>query len=193
MATQQERAFAATETAPKGFLYVPDFLTVAEQQELLDKLAAQEFKHDKFRGQVLKRSYAQFGYAYVSTGRKIEPAVPVPGFLIALAEKGLPHCPEGARFNQCIVTRYPRGAGINWHADAQDFGDCIMAVSLGNEARLQFAPRRSREASYEVVTMSGSLYVMCGPARWEYDHQVPAVKAERYSITFRWVAARNYD
>jgi alkylated DNA repair dioxygenase AlkB len=63
-----------------------------------------------------------------------------------------------------------------------------MAVSLGAEARLQFRPNGSEEVSGEVRTAPGSLYVLRGPARWEYQHQVVAVKAVRYSLTFRHVA-----
>lgn len=176
---------------PEGFSSVPGFLTEAEQQELLGLLEALDFKHDKFRGQELKRSYAQFGHAYVSTGRKLDPAPPWPGFLVALARKGLPHCPEGTPFDQCIVTHYPKGAGIGWHPDAPCFGDCIMAVSIGAEGWLQFRPNGSKEATYELRAGPGSLYVMLGAARWDYQHQVTAVKKERYSVTFRHVADPN--
>ena len=90
-------------------------------------------------------------------------------------------------FNQCIVTHYPPTAGIDWHPDALVFSDYIMAVSLCNPARLQFRRNGSSEVSYEIQVAPGSLYVMHGDARWEYQHKVPAVKADRYSITFRLV------
>src|SRR5438105_1768501 len=109
--------------APDGFLFVPDFLSPTEQSELLPKLAALTYEHDTFRGQRLKRGYAQFGYAYVSTGRKLKPVAELPPFLSAVAAKALLYCPSGTTFEQCIVTRYPQEAGIGWHPDAPIFGD----------------------------------------------------------------------
>jgi len=173
--------------SPEGFAYVPGFLTSAEQLALLQQLEELNYEHDVFRGQRLKRGYAQFGYAYVSTGRKLDPAAPMPEFLAALIEKGLPHCPPGTQFNQCIVTHYPEKTGIGWHTDAPRFGECIMAVSLGGEARLQFRPNGTEEVSFEALPAPGSLYVMRGPARWGYQHQVVPVLTVRYSLTFRQV------
>jgi alkylated DNA repair dioxygenase AlkB len=173
---------------PTGFAYIPSVLRDNEQREISSLVRALEFKRDSFRGQLLMRRYAQFGYAYVSTGRKLEGAPPLPDFLSELLVKTLPHCPAGTRFNQCIVTHYPEDAGIGWHPDAPCFGDCIAAVSLGGSARLQFRPNGAREVSFEVLAEPGSLYVMRGEARWEYQHQIVPVKAERYSITFRLVA-----
>jgi alkylated DNA repair dioxygenase AlkB len=175
--------------APDGFLFVPDFLSPTEQSELLHKLAALTYEHDTFRGQRLKRGYAQFGYAYVSTGRKLKPVAELPPFLSAVAAKALPYCPAGTTFEQCIVTRYPQGAGIGWHPDAPIFGDCIVGVSLGGRGRFQFRPKDSEDVSFEVEASSGSMYLMRGPARWEYEHQVVPVRTERYSLTFRHVPA----
>lgn len=175
------------QTVPKGFCYVPDFLDAEEQRALHGHLDALGYEHDVFRGQRLKRRYAQFGYAYVSTGRKLEPAAPMPDFLAALTTKALPHCPPGTQFNQCIVTHYPKGAGIGWHTDAPRFGDCIMGVSLGGLARLQFRPNGTEPISFEVLAGPGSLYVMTGSARWLHQHKVTPVKSERYSLTFRHV------
>jgi DNA oxidative demethylase len=174
--------------APEGFLFVADFLSAAEQSELLRELVALAFEHDIFRGQRLKRGYAQFGYAYVSTGRKLEQVAAMPDFLSAVAAKVLPRCPVGTAFNQCIVTRYPLGAGIGWHTDAPKFGECVVGVSLGGRGRFQLRPNGSQDVSFEVEVLPGSMYLMRGPARWDYQHQVVPVRTERYSLTFRHVA-----
>jgi alkylated DNA repair protein (DNA oxidative demethylase) len=174
-------------TTPDGFAYIPKFLTPSEQATLLVQLRELAFAHDTFRGQQLKRSYAQFGYAYGSTGRKLQPAPSFPTFLHDLISKALPHCPVGTAFDQCIITHYPAGAGIGWHTDAPAFGDCIIAVSLAGMARLQFRPNGSTPVSHEQIAEPGSLYVMRGTARQDYQHQVPAVKTDRYSLTFRSV------
>lgn len=175
-------------TPPEGFTYVPDFLSEEAQSELLSQIVSLNYEHDSFRGQTLKRGYAQFGHAYVSTGRQLVPVEPLPEFLINLSERAKLYCPENSEFNQCIITHYPKNAGIGWHVDAPRFGDCIMAISLVGEGKLQFRPNGTDDASCEVLVAPGSLYVMTGVARWEYQHQVIKGKAERYSLTFRQVA-----
>jgi alkylated DNA repair dioxygenase AlkB len=176
------------EAPPEGFVYVADFLSAEEQAALLRELRALQYQHDTFRGQRLKRGYAQFGYAYVSTGRKLEITAGIPEFLSVVIDKARLHCPDGAEFNQCIVTHYPAGSGIGWHTDAPRFGECVVGVSLDSEARLQFRPNGAAEANYEVRAAPGSMYLMRGPVRWDYQHQVVPVKTERYSLTFRHVA-----
>ena len=174
-------------TVPDGFLYIPDFLTLDEQADLLRTVWELDYQHDTFRGQRLKRGYAQFGYAYVSTGRRLTPAEPIPPYLAELAVRAAPHCPGAAPFNQCIATWYPENAGIGWHTDAPTFGDCILAVSLGGIGCLQFRRNGSEEISHELDTTSGSLYRMQGPARWDYQHQVLPVESVRFSLTYRHV------
>ena len=175
---------------PEGFLYIPNFLSLNEQTTLLHKLQALNYEHDVFRGQKLKRGYAQFGYSYVSTGRKLEAAPPIPDFLQMIIKKARPYYPNDIMFTQCIVTHYPPGAGIGWHTDAPLFGDYVIGVSLAGEARLQFRPNSYKEVTYEIKVSPGSLYLLQGVVRWNYQHQVIPVKVERYSLTFRYVAER---
>lgn len=173
---------------PGGFLYIPDFLSLDEQAALLHDLRSLMYKHDVFRGQQLKRGYAQFGYSYVSTGRKLEVAPMIPAFLQTLIKKARPYYPTDIMFTQCIVTHYPSRAGIGWHTDAPQFGEYIIGISLAGVARLQFRPKGFKEVTYEVKVSPGSLYLMHGLVRWNYQHQVVPVKAERYSLTFRYIA-----
>jgi alkylated DNA repair dioxygenase AlkB len=174
--------------APEGFLYVADFLSAQEQETLLRHLHALDFHHDTFRGQRLRRGYAQFGYAYVSTGRKLEESAAMPEWLLPVLRRAQALCPDGGALIQCIVTHYPPGSGIGWHTDAPRFGECVVGVSLASAARLQFRPNGAEEAAYEVRAAPGSMYLMRGPARWDHQHQVVPVKSERYSLTFRHVA-----
>jgi DNA oxidative demethylase len=172
-------------TLPHGFLYLSHFLSAAEHDVLLQEVYGMKYQHDVFRGQRLKRAYAQFGYAYALTGHELTPAPSLPDVLLSVIARGSPYCPDDTRFNQCIVTHYPKGAGIGWHIDARCFGDVILAVSAGAAARLQFRPKGSKATSHEVLVRPGSLYVLSGSARWEYQHRVMPVTAVRYSLTFR--------
>jgi DNA oxidative demethylase len=173
---------------PEGFSYHPDFLSGTEQDGLLRNLRALTYTHDTFRGQIMKRGWAQFGYEYKSIGQKLTPAPPLPDFLQEVIEKARPYYSAGSEFDQCIVTHYTPGAGIGSHTDAKKFGDCILGVSLASAVRLRFRPKGSKAVCFEVTATPGSLYVMQGPARWQYEHHIPPVKAERYSLTFRSVA-----
>jgi alkylated DNA repair protein (DNA oxidative demethylase) len=175
-------------TPPAGFRYIPDVLSQAEAEELTKLLEGLTYEHEKVRGRPLKRGYAQFGSAYITVGRKLKPAPPFPDFLSELAAKCLPHCPKEARFNQFIVTVYPPGAAIGWHPDAPCFGECIAAVSLGSAAELLFREDGATEPCYRQLVAPRSLYVMTGPARWDYEHSTMPVKAKRLSVTFRHVA-----
>jgi alkylated DNA repair dioxygenase AlkB len=172
---------------PDGFCYFPNFLDLGEGLELSKRLGELPFEHPVARGRRLRRGHAQFGHAYVTARRRLVPAPPMPEFLTALIARALPLCPPGTRFDQCIVTEYPAGAGIGWHTDAPHFGGCIMGVSLGAEARLLFRENGQEKPCYRLSVAPGSLYLLGGPARWEYQHKVAPVKATRYSLTFRYV------
>jgi alkylated DNA repair dioxygenase AlkB len=173
--------------APEGFVYIPDFLSPEEHDDLLCQLRALTYEHDVFRGQTMKRGWAQFGWGYVSIGQQLEPAPPIPPYLQAVIDKAAPYYQNSIEFAQCIVTKYPVGAGIGFHKDAPCFGDCILGVSLAAEARLRFRPKGETHPSFAVTASPGSLYVMEGTARWQYEHQIMPVKKERYSLTFRTV------
>jgi alkylated DNA repair dioxygenase AlkB len=84
-----------------------------------------------------------------------------------------------------MVTEYSPGAGIGWHRDAPQF-DTVIGISLVAACRMRFqrgagATRQTRAA----VLDPRSAYVLAGEVRWQWQHCIPAVKALRYSITFR--------
>src|ERR1017187_3312599 len=168
-----------------SLLFRPGFLAPEEMRRLFGNVQQLEYLHDTFRGQATKRASACFGRVYVAAGRQLKPAAGFPDWLLALVERALPYCPADAHFEQCIISRYPPGAGIGWHMDAHYFGDSILGICVGGDGRLRFRPLGSRSATAEVTTTSGSLYVMQEAARWEYEHDVVPVQDERYSLTFR--------
>jgi alkylated DNA repair dioxygenase AlkB len=95
---------------------------------------------------------------------------------------------EPAALEHALLTEYPPGAGIGWHRDRSVFGDTI-GISLLAPARLRF--RRHREEGWQrtaLVAEPGSIYLLRGAARSEWEHSIPAVDRLRYSITFRTLA-----
>lgn len=113
----------------------------------------------------------------------------MPQFILNVAQKALPHGPSDMEFNQCIVTRYPAGAGIGWHVDAPKFGEHVVGFSLGGAARFQFRPKGSKVVSFEAELTPGSMYRLSGSCRWYFEHRVKEVSMERYSVMFRHVTA----
>jgi alkylated DNA repair dioxygenase AlkB len=112
-------------------------------------------------------------------------AKPVPAWLAESVEEvgtiGGPSTP----IQQVLCTEYDVGVGIGWHRDKPHF-DEVFGLSLGSACKFRF--RRSAGKSWDRFTLDAeprSLYVMTGPSRRIWEHSIPAVEAQRYSITFR--------
>ncbi|HEY6894144.1 MAG TPA: alpha-ketoglutarate-dependent dioxygenase AlkB, partial [Rhodanobacteraceae bacterium] len=89
-----------------------------------------------------------------------------------------------------LVTEYRPGAPIGWHRDKPAYGT-VVGISLGSACRMRFRPwdmRHDRNAAVALELAPRSLYVMRDDIRWRWQHQIPPVKALRYSITFRTLA-----
>jgi alkylated DNA repair protein (DNA oxidative demethylase) len=173
---------------PEGFEYIHNFLPFPQQIQLLKELRGLHYEHEMFRGRLMKRAWAQFGYSYVAAAHKVTPAPAMPAYLQSVLQNASVYYPDDLTFTQCIVTKYPPGAAIGYHADAAVFGEYLLGISFASEARLQFRPKKTQKASFEVTLAPGSLYVMHGRARYHYDHRIVPVKTERYSLTFRYLA-----
>jgi alkylated DNA repair dioxygenase AlkB len=176
---------------PDGLRYVPDFLSAAEQAELVGRVDPLEFGEVRMHGVVARRSVLHFGVDYAYDARALGPAPPLPGWLAALRARaaGLTGL-EPERFAEALVTRYPPGAGIGWHRDAPAFGPVVVGVSLLAPCTLRF--RRARAGAREEHRLElapGSAYVLAGAARASWQHDIRPVRALRYSITFRTLRA----
>ena len=176
-----------------GLLYLPDFVSEAEEEALVPVLYALVFSEVRMRGQVARRTVAHFGLRYDYEGWGLVPAEPLPSSLHWLADRaGTVAGVDPAEFAEVLVTRYPPGAGIGWHRDAPMFGAKVVGVSLGSACRMRFQ-RKVGDArrTFDLELEPRSAYVLAGPARSAWQHSIPATKALRYSITFRTL--RNPD
>jgi DNA oxidative demethylase len=199
---------AAPGTAqPKGFLYVPELITSAEEHALLDWFEASRAWQDVvFRGQKARRRAMSFGARYLTQGRQLLPAPPLPPELapyrdrmVEAAEAGLgPDLALAGRtmadFALCTALHYPPAGAIGWHADNRVFGPTVLSLSLGTSARLQLLPMTDggRPATpFEVELAPRSLFVLAGDARATWRHRVLPVAHERYSLTVRSLASRH--
>ncbi len=101
---------------PDGFQYREEFISVAEERSVLDRIqAAVEFAAFEMRGVVARRRVAFFGLAY-SEGAV---AAPMPDFLLPLrARLGAWADVPADAFAMALINEYRPGAPIGWHRDA---------------------------------------------------------------------------
>jgi alkylated DNA repair protein (DNA oxidative demethylase) len=187
-----ESAMKRSEVPPQGFIHEFDFITEAEEQELVSNLEELEFSELQMQGVTAKRRVLHFGWLYGYESWQLEPGPAIPEFLMPLRERaavfgGM----DQAKLVEALVTKYPPGAGIGWHRDAPTFGPVVVGISLLGSCR--FRLRRGQDAQREMFSLAlepRSAYLLSGPARYEWQHSIPAVEVLRYSVTFRTLRRR---
>ncbi|HYH15335.1 MAG TPA: alpha-ketoglutarate-dependent dioxygenase AlkB [Flavisolibacter sp.] len=174
---------------PEGFLYLPDFISVAEEAMLYQEAVQLERHTFAFQGYEAKRKVASFGYDWSFEKQQLTRGKDIPAPFLPLIEKVAQRLAIPTnQFAELLVTEYPIGAVINWHRDAPPF-DLIAGISLQSDCTFRLRPfdkakqHRSNILSFPVKRRS--LYVMQGLARTEWQHSIAAVKQVRYSITLR--------
>jgi len=172
---------------PEGLVYSEDFVSEAEEAQLLDLVAAIEFRTLTMRGQTAKRTVRHFGLDYAYDTGELVPADPLPPEMEWLRERCAALMErDPADLVQILTSRYPAGAGIGWHRDAPMFGSKIAGVSLRAPCSMRF--QRTVGGQREVAERElapRSAYLLSGKARWSWQHSIPAANDERYSVTFR--------
>ncbi len=176
---------------PEGLVYVPGLLLAPEEGRLLSRMAGESYGEVRLHGQVARRTVRHYGVSYDFDTADVAPGDPIPDWLFELRRRcavllGI----EEDRLAECLFTRYPPGATIGWHRDAPVFGD-VVGVSLGSACPLRFQRGQGAERRvFEQVLEPRSAYVLTGLSRTTWQHSIPAVREERYSITFRTLRRR---
>jgi DNA oxidative demethylase len=184
------------EERPAGLVHRDDLVTPDEEHDLLAWLAAEETEPVVMHGTESLRRVRHYGVAYDFTSWTTTPTSPVPEELLGLRSRaaGLAGV-DPSTLVQALATRYPPGAGIGWHRDAAVFGPVVVGVSLGADALLRFQ-RRAADGGrrvFEQPLARRSGYVLAGAARAAWQHSIPAVATERWSVTFRQLRGRRTD
>jgi alkylated DNA repair dioxygenase AlkB len=175
---------------PEGFLYQPEFVTVEEESALLNQIANLDFKPFDFHGYIARRRIVEYGYQYDFTSRQAQTALPLPAFLQPFRERSASWAGISAgQIIECVLTEYSPGSPIGWHRDVPQF-EIIIGISLKSSCRFRFKPYREKGKIVSVILEPRSAYIMRGPARWKFQHSIPAVPSLRYSITFRTWGAK---
>jgi len=171
----------------EGFIYRPDIVNGAEEEQFLNRLRAVPTAPLQMYGQPTKRRIASFGLDYRPSTPRLEPAPPLPEFLVVLRRRAASVAGiESETLVQALVTWYPAGAQIGWHVDHPQFGDTVVAVSLGGPATLELRPKGGPTILRHVIAPR-SVYVLLPNLRYGHEHRVLAHE-ERVSVTFRSIA-----
>lgn len=188
----QESLFAFAPAVPEGFSYRPNFITKEEEVELLSYIADIPLENGRLGEYVAKRRVYGFGWGYDFRTHTLLPGPPLPPFLTPLARKVAKWLDiKKTCVVEALITEYPKGAGIGWHRDNENF-EHIVGISLQSPALLRLRPfsirDRVRNGTQSIVTvplLPCSAYLLQGSARWKAQHSIAPVPALRYSITFR--------
>jgi DNA oxidative demethylase len=175
------------DTPIPGLRLQADFISAAEELELITCIDAQALAPFRFQQWTGKRLVKSFGWHYDFQHGSVSRAEPLPGWLLPLRERA-------ARFaslapdelQQALLLKYEPGAGINWHKDRPVF-EHVLGISLGAHVDMRF--RRKAEGRWQravVALPARSLYQLAGEVRYEWEHSiVEMAEGTRYSITFR--------
>ncbi len=182
---------------PDGFLYRENFISEAEEQELIleiQKLHLSPFKYYQFTG---KRRTASFGWQYEFGASEITTAPDAPAFLLPVRTRaGTLFDIAPNSLHQTSIIEYSTGAPIGWHRDIPHFG-AVLGVSLGAACRMRFrkynrgpSKKVSRGEILSIELQPRSIYLMSGASREIWQHSIPPVKELRYAIMMRTVRAK---
>jgi len=177
-----------TGNLPRDFVLKEDFVNESEARRLIEYIQTIEFGNVQMYGVTARRRVAQFGWRYSFDTYQLTPAAPLCPELLVLRNRVAPLAGITAdRFSEALVTEYPPGAGIGWHRDAPQFG-IVAGISLGAECRMRFQRGEGSERITAAALLAPrSIYLLTGEARSLWQHMIPAVKAPRWSITFRTI------
>lgn len=177
-----------------GLQYFSNYIGGFEQQALLDIIDQQLWLTD------LKRRVQHYGYKYDYKARMVIAELylgALPDWLQPLAQRLHQDGLFSDAPDQAIINEYMPGQGISPHIDCVPcFGKEVASLSLGSDCVMEFThPTHSKQVK---MLEPGSLLVLSGPARYEWQHCIPArksdvvgnnkiMRARRVSITFRRV------
>jgi alkylated DNA repair dioxygenase AlkB len=184
--------FESSAKVPDGFIYHPNFVSEAEEHELIreiQKIHLVPFKYYQFTG---KRRTASFGWQYEFGTSEITTAPDMPAFLLPVRT-----C-AGTLFNidpnslvQTSIIEYSTGSPIGWHRDIPQFG-VVVGISLGAACRMRFrkysrvrSKNLNRDEILSIELQPRSIYLLSGPSREIWQHSIPPVKELRYAIMMR--------
>jgi alkylated DNA repair dioxygenase AlkB len=184
--------FEASAKVPDGFLYHQNFISEAEEQELIreiQRVHLTPFQYFQFTG---KRRTASFGWQYEFGNSEITTAPEAPAFVLPIRSRaGTLFKIDPNSLVQTSIIEYSTGSPIGWHRDIPHFG-VVVGISLGGACRMRFrkysrvrAKNINRDELLSIELQPRSIYLMSGASRESWQHSIPPLKELRYSIMMR--------
>jgi alkylated DNA repair dioxygenase AlkB len=174
------------DSLPEGFRYQADFLSGKEEHSLLEHIKVLPFREFEFHGLTGKGRIVSFGWRYDFNGGGLINTEDMPEFLPGIparAESFPAIAPD--ELQQVLITEYSLGAAIGWHKERSVFGD-VVGISLLSACIFRLHLKSGNSWQRRNLTAEPrSVYLLRGPARSEWEHNIPGVESRRYSITFR--------
>jgi alkylated DNA repair dioxygenase AlkB len=174
---------------PEGLEYADGFVSADEEAALLAAITDLPLAEARYRGYTARRRILSFGTRYDFDDDRLQPADPLPGFLLPLRQRAAAWAgvaPEALA--AALVAEYRPGTPLGWHRDVPDY-ELVVGVSLGAPARMRLRPYPPGQAEHsDVISLDlapRSAYILRGAARWEWQHSIAPTRALRRSITFR--------
>jgi len=190
-----ENSFESEVKEIPGLAYIPDYINLDEQNQLLNAIDQQEWSTK------LKRRVQHYGYRYDYKNGSLASSKylgALPDWAQSIASRLYDDGLTPKLFDQVIVNEYEPGQGITNHIDCIPcFGNTIISLSLGSFCVMDFTHCHTKEKA-SLLLYSGSLVVMQGAARYDWEHGIAARKKDKYkdreivrsrrvSMTFREV------
>lgn len=176
---------------PAGLNYTDELMTLTEETALLERFVELDVTPLVMRGVPSRRLTRHFGVGYDFDTRGTVEVEPVPDYLLDLRARAAEFSGVHAEsFVEALVSFYPPGATIGWHKDVMAFGGVVVGVSLGGACvmRFQRTAAGGERRVFEQPLAPRSAYALTGAARWTWQHSIPPVSEDRWSVTFRQLA-----
>ncbi|MEO0342684.1 MAG: alpha-ketoglutarate-dependent dioxygenase AlkB [Pseudomonadota bacterium] len=183
------------EALPEGITYVPDFVDLTTESNLI--LALSHGPWDITYKRRRKHYGRAYGFDQTPSRRGVYPG-PLPGWLRAVALKLYKSGYFTAVPVSSLVNEYVPGQGIADHTDADDGVTIrVASLSLGSGAEMRFSDPMGRR--YPLYLEPRSLVLFEGPVALNWHHGIPGRLADkqggmmiprgrRISLTFREAA-----
>ena len=176
-----------------GFVYELDFITEAEERDLVERIDGSKWSEK------LKRRVQHYGWRYDYGKRKIDASMylgKLPDWAVVPAQRLVDNGLMDELPDQLIVNEYRGNQGISRHIDQPDsFAEAVATISLLETWGMVF---RLGKKKVEKRLERRSVAVLTGDARYKWTHEIPPRKTEpagerpgrvqrerRISLTFR--------
>ena len=178
-----------------GLTYLPHYITVDEQNKLINIIDQQEWSTK------LRRRVQHYGYRYDYKNGSLASSSylgDLPDWVDRIAKRLSDDGLTTKVPDQVIINEYEPGQGITSHIDCVPcFGKTIISLSLGSSCVMDFTHSQIKQKA-SILLIPRSIVVMQGAARYEWQHSIAARKKDKYkgrelvrtrrvSMTFREV------